>query len=424
MNHVEAMATMLRYRRPHRSKTERKFIQRFLASLGNLQYDKYGNRYIRIGNAPIMYSSHTDTVHGASGLQEIAVKGVQFKLHRSAKSNCLGADNGAGVWLMRELILAKKPGLYIFHRGEECGGLGSRFLVKNTPELVKDIKAAIAFDRRGTKSIITHQFGGRCCSEAFAESMAKELNLGHKSDSGGTFTDTASYTDLIPECTNISVGFQSEHTSRETLDMMYLSELREAMLKYNWENLVIKRKAGEYEPRYYRGYSHTEHGEYGEWYGYSGHHTPRRKFRKNGDTWEEWDDTKKMWLPERRGGFYPKGSWSYEKETNELSYTSKQEKIEEERSKPVGFLPDLRPKNVREKQGDFLEDGHELDESERPGRRVKDNDHLLMLKMIGLNPNIVVMMLEDYGVDSSDLADYIQDQGGEIPYEMYAAQDD
>ncbi len=149
-NHVEDMFEMLRRRRPHRSKTERHFIRQFISPLG-VECDKYGNRYKRIGHAPIMYSAHTDSVHRMGGLQRIAIKGMSFELPSKSESNCLGADNAAGVWMLREMILAKKPGLYVFHRGEECGGLGSRWLSKNRPDLTKHIKAAIAFDRRGTK---------------------------------------------------------------------------------------------------------------------------------------------------------------------------------------------------------------------------------------------------------------------------------
>ena len=36
-----------------------------------------------------------------------------------------------------------------------------------------------------------------------------------KTDTGGSFTDTANYTDIIPECTNLSCGYYNAHTQSE-----------------------------------------------------------------------------------------------------------------------------------------------------------------------------------------------------------------
>ncbi len=386
-NSIQDMSEMLTYRRPHRSKTERKFIQRFITPLGVI-HDKYGNRYKRIGEAPIMYSCHTDTVHRDGGIQDIAVNKATFKLSRKSKSNCLGADNGAGVWLMREMILAEKPGLYVFHRGEECGGLGSKFLTKNTPELVKDIQAAIAFDRRNTKSIITRQFGGRCCSDEFADSLAEQLKLGHKKDTGGSFTDTANYTDLIPECTNVSVGYDHEHSWLETLDMNYLIELRQSMLEYDWEKLVIKRKAGEKETYTYKDY------------------------RKGWDWWaKDENETWSEYYNKKRG----KGSYDYDKGSNVLTYTPP------EHRKPVGFLSD---ETILDRQGDLLPDGHELgDESlaEYTKSEKSPEDRSMMIRMIKNNPLLIANFLEDYGIGVDEVADFLHQAGGLVPWQMYGA---
>src|SRR5665213_851089 len=117
-----ALLGILGYKRPHNSRTERRCIARFLKPLG-LEQDKFGNYWKRIGDAPIMWSSHTDTVHGRKGIQKLgfAEKGSEVGIHEKETSDCLGADDGAGMWLMREMILAKRPGLYIFHRDEEHG---------------------------------------------------------------------------------------------------------------------------------------------------------------------------------------------------------------------------------------------------------------------------------------------------------------
>jgi hypothetical protein len=238
------LVEMLSYKRPAYSKTEKAFIANHLAPLG-VTSDLHGNLLKRIGDSPIMFSSHTDSVHSQGGRQQIRVhKSGLIHLKKAHKGDVLGADDGAGVWLMSEMIRAKVPGLYVFHRGEEIGGKGSSALTHDEPELVKGYKACIALDRRGTQSIITHQFG-RCCSDKFADSLSAMLGMNHRKDDGGTFTDSANYVDLIGECTNVSVGYADEHTNRETLNLDYLLRLRDRLCEFDAGALEFSREPGE-----------------------------------------------------------------------------------------------------------------------------------------------------------------------------------
>jgi hypothetical protein len=241
---------MLRIKRPHNTVSERAFIRRFLEPYGPRR-DAFGNLYLRVGARPaILWSSHTDSCHRTPGPQDIVCDDGIVSIADPAQSNCLGADDAAGVWLMTEMIARGIPGLYVFHRGEERGGLGSQYFVEHNRALLSGIKAAIAFDRRGTDSIITHQRGARSCSDAFAQSLSDAIRLGHAPDPTGTFTDTANYVDVIGECTNISVGYAHEHTARETLDLRYLLQLRDAILAADFSALVFMRQPGDYEPPY------------------------------------------------------------------------------------------------------------------------------------------------------------------------------
>lgn len=237
------LIAMLSLRRPAWSKTEKRLIKTHLLPLG-LVDDSFGNLYKRIGNAPVLWSCHTDTVHRQGGAQTLSIVNDVVRL-ADKQSNCLGADDTAGMWLMMEMIRANKPGLYVFHRAEEIGGQGSDHIAECYPELFENIKYAIAFDRRGTRSIITHQAGGRCCSDPFASSLSKALGLGHIADAGGTFTDTANYTHLIGECTNVSVGYDNEHSKDERLDLAYLRRLRGALLAFDWTALEYSREPGD-----------------------------------------------------------------------------------------------------------------------------------------------------------------------------------
>lgn len=237
------LLAMLAYKRPAWSKTERSFINHFIRPLG-VEEDAFGNLYKRIGTAPVLWSSHTDTVHNKGGKQLLTFASGIVRAE-DVQSNCLGADCTAGVWLMIQMIRAGKHGLYVFHRAEEIGGRGSEFIASKTPELLDGIAYAIAFDRKGHSSVITRQAYGRCCSEAFAASLGDALGMGHTADSGGTFTDTANYTGLVGECTNLSVGYMNEHTKRESLDWDYLDCLRGALLSLDVGALVSSRAPGE-----------------------------------------------------------------------------------------------------------------------------------------------------------------------------------
>lgn len=268
-----SLITMLQYRRPAGSKTERKFIADFISPLGTTS-DKKGNHFIRIGDAPIMWSCHTDSVHRTGGYQKVVKKGttgfvVGVSTHDT--SNCLGADDAAGVWLMREMILKEVPGLYVFHRYEESGCHGSRWIVKNNPGLVHGIKFAMALDRKGKQDIITYQSGSRCCSDEFAASLGYQLELGYKACEWGSFTDTAHYTGLIGECTNLSVGYNSAHTSSEDLDVVHLLQLLDKLIHLDVKALVDKRKPGEKEPAKTYGYYNRNYPDFDDgWGGYYG----------------------------------------------------------------------------------------------------------------------------------------------------------
>lgn len=188
------------------------------------------------------------------------------------KSSILGADDKVGVYIMSRMIDAGIPGMYIFHVGEECGGIGSSFLAKTIPDTLKRFKRAVAFDRTGYENVITRQAGGDCCSTEFAKALGDQININFPSKcenkfspcSGGVFTDTANYTAIIPECTNLSIGYFGAHGSGEHFDMVWLDHLFiPAILKVEWELLPTvrdpKKKPSYEQPWRYRGNGTTYH---------------------------------------------------------------------------------------------------------------------------------------------------------------------
>lgn len=250
---------MLSYRRPDGSKTEVAFLKKFILPL-DVEVDHSGNHIKRIGTAPVLWSCHFDTVAFRGGRQKITstARGI-IKLAKRSKSNCLGADDTGGVWLMVNMIRAGVEGLYVFHRGEECGGIGSSFIAKHTPELLDGIKYAIALDRKGTMDVITHQFG-RCCSDKFGMALAVALGDHWLPDDTGMFTDTANYTEIVPECTNLSIGYEHCHSRKEWIDFNFLKGLLDTLVKLDVTSLPVDRDPTDWDDNdYYGNCTSVEH---------------------------------------------------------------------------------------------------------------------------------------------------------------------
>lgn len=231
---LRELLVMHTYCRPSGGATERLFCEKYIDSLPGCTIDEVGNRIITVpmasGAAPkVLWSSHTDTVHRVDGIQKITYGDGMISLPNDSKSSCLGADCTVGIWLMRNMILRGAPGLYIFHAAEEVGGLGSSHIAYKTPHILSGIDYAIAFDRRGETSVITHQGGSRCASDEFGRALAKCLGPDFTLDTGGTFTDTANYTDLVPECTNIGVGYYHQHTADEYQEVGHAFRLLDSL---------------------------------------------------------------------------------------------------------------------------------------------------------------------------------------------------
>lgn len=191
--------------------------------------------------AKVMISTHTDTVHVAPGMQRVSViKGIVQLHEKELISNCLGADDTAGIYAALRMIDAGVKATFIFHRDEEIGGKGSTWLAKTHPEWLESFDICLALDRRGTGEIITSQWGGTCASGEFAASLGDALRMGHRA-AAGIFTDSANYTGLIPECSNLSIGYQHEHTWNESLNLDYLDAVIERLIMVDWGKLDVVR---------------------------------------------------------------------------------------------------------------------------------------------------------------------------------------
>ena len=132
---IRELVTMHTTCRPAGTRAVDDFCAQYLDSIPGMVIDKEGNRILQVGSLtdhPVLWSSHTDTVHRTAGTQKVIYGGGLLSLHETSQASCLGADCTVGVWLMVNMIRRNVPGLYIFHASEEVGGLGSSYIAKHT----------------------------------------------------------------------------------------------------------------------------------------------------------------------------------------------------------------------------------------------------------------------------------------------------
>jgi len=271
----KTLTSMLEYKRPHGSYSETNFINRFIKPHTDL-VDEYGNCYAFIDGIDnralptLLFTAHTDTVHKTSGKQEIDIilgkdnpavslwHGVEDNRFAIVnKSECLGADDGVGVFLQLAMIQYYKENppqyniAFAFFRNEEHGGVGSAASLETKNELLitifENIDKVISLDRAGYDDIITTQ-GGRCCSDKFAAQFKEHFSF---TPARGSFTDSANFTDEYSEsgykeCTNLSVGYFNQHGKNESVDLTFVIDiLLPKLLSFNWGDLKVYREFNE-----------------------------------------------------------------------------------------------------------------------------------------------------------------------------------
>lgn len=170
------------------------------------------------------------------------------------KVSCLGADDGAGLAVMLSLMAQGVVGGYCFTTGEECVGIGADVVKKTKADYLAKFTHAVEVDRRGYEEIIFAQGNGECASEKFTQWLCDKLGMGHYPSALGTYTDVATFAEVIPECVNIACGYINAHSVDEQVDLAYLDKLTEALAKVDWSIAPIVREANEFGT------------DYGDWY--------------------------------------------------------------------------------------------------------------------------------------------------------------
>lgn len=213
---------------------------------------------VTVGKTPgVLFSCHVDTCHGkgdgSTEPQALAVDpnfGHVF-LADKTKSSCLGGDDGCGIYIMLRMLEAGVEGSYIFHTGEEVGGIGSSAFVRKNKKLLESFEMVVAFDRAvksGTNpEVIITQGGQECASTEFGQALCAQLNanadfelpyvVSHK----GSFTDSKNYRLDVPECVNVACFYEHQHTPNEYVDAVGLEKLVQAAIAVEWSKLPVVR---------------------------------------------------------------------------------------------------------------------------------------------------------------------------------------
>lgn len=234
-----------------------------------------------------LFSCHIDTVDRSQGVVSLDKQAICYDSHLghifldpekgAPRGDCLGSDDGIGIWIMLNMISARTPGSYVFHRGEERGGLGAGVVLRDHLDFLKAHELAIAFDRPDDYEIITHQGSQRCASDKCAEALKAQLathGLAYSLSTGGTFTDTKVYRGVIDECFNLGVGYYNQHTTQEHVNYGHAMKLMLALCNIDWDSLPIDRDCKTADPTPTYGGSYRP-GSYGGWtghtHGFGGH---------------------------------------------------------------------------------------------------------------------------------------------------------
>ena len=243
-----------------------------------------------------LFSCHMDTVddpHPADARKKLDYDptfGFIF-LSNDSIGRSLGADDGVGVWIMLKMIEAGVPGTYMFHTGEECGGISAKANASKEGSYLKQFDVCVAFDRPHSNEIITHQRAGtKCASDKFAKALSDKLNaLGqfqYKPSRSGVYTDNFEYRQIIAECVNVGVGYEFQHGRDETLDYTHALALVQACCELEWESLPVDRDPTEADP--VTNYQQSKW--YKDW---------KREYMGQGHLdWDEWDSAPSKKEPE------------------------------------------------------------------------------------------------------------------------------
>lgn len=246
--HIDLVVALMQMHRPSFSDTSwiHPLIDARLPPGASKVEDAYGNVFVLVGDSEqsdVAFTCHMDTVaRPKSKAPEVSINAMGMAyVSNPWEADCLGADDAAGIAVLLTMLEHAVHGRYCFFKDEEVGCYGSSHSAKDKTGFWTGVKAMISFDRRGDDVVIA-QRGSNCCSNEFAMELAHRLGRYSGNIKSGIYTDSAEFVHLIPECTNIGVGYQNEHTPEEALDLVIFDKLvQHCIAPGTFQNLPIKR---------------------------------------------------------------------------------------------------------------------------------------------------------------------------------------
>jgi hypothetical protein len=237
------LRTILEYNRAEPKAFIEEVLLPFLDDRGlDYEVDVHYNVYVGNGDtSKDLYIAHTDTCDRVDTprlkfVDTIDVEaGDLIAYLPTSNHRCLGADDGAGVYILLSLIDANVDGRYLFTTGEEKGLIGMRYWMSipyNVESLV-GVENCYEFDRQGEHEIIVVQSGQQMADYDEAFKLSEELcacGLELYPSSQGVYTDNIELWGIVPNVYNIAVGYQSQHTPNEWLNVTFVEKLLGAWL--------------------------------------------------------------------------------------------------------------------------------------------------------------------------------------------------
>lgn len=172
--------------------------------------------------------THTDTVF--PGPVNTSFIDNELGLLKAYNARCLGADDRAGVWIALSMIEEETVTdfEYGFFTAEERGGQGSTaFILDNDLSKYSCFIGLDRASRGGKQNVAVYGYDNDELTKIFTD-------LGY-SESFGTFTDCSNLSSETfsdkRACVNLSVGYDHEHSAKETLDLFLMQQTLNTMLE-------------------------------------------------------------------------------------------------------------------------------------------------------------------------------------------------
>lgn len=208
--------------------------QELITILMNSKTEWEVDKYIFVNNgAKVTLFAHMDTINDVYNSKlnkdDYICKNNIYSVKKGT-DKVLGADDRSGIWIILQLIEAGNTNYnYVFTQDEEVGGIGASKFAEDYTSFLYTQNCFISLDRRGTKEVALYGYNNKELVDIFKQYGYSEAN--------GSYTDCveASYvTDVA--CVNLSVGYNKEHTSSETVDFSVMEDVVKLLL----DNELIK----------------------------------------------------------------------------------------------------------------------------------------------------------------------------------------